>query len=167
MPDKISRREFIKKSAIGVIAGGTALSGLDTIVLPAKSALAKAARLGDDIVVKLSDEKNASLANVGGSVLLDDENILIRMSQTQFAALNLICRHKGCVVELDKTKFVCPCHGSEYELDGKVTMGPSKENLKTYETVYNSDAGTVTVKMGKREEKIEKKEEKKEDTKDK
>ena len=72
--------------------------------------------------------------------------MLIRTSQTQFSAVKTICTHKGCDVDISGDKFVCPCHGSEFLLDGKVTSGPAKTNLKTYETVYDSDKGTVTVK---------------------
>jgi len=148
MSNKISRREFIKKSAIGIVVGGTVLSSLDITELAAKSKFGKIFRNGNDIVVNLKDTKNSALANVGGCVYLDDDNILIRTSLTQFAAVNLICTHKGCTVEVNGNKFVCPCHGSEYALDGKVTEGPAKKDLKTYNAVYNPTNETVTVKMG-------------------
>ena len=129
MSDKISRRDFIKRSAAGVVIGGTALSLLDIDNLFANSTKGSLHKSGDDIIVKLSDPKNAALASVNGSVLLDDENVLIRISQTQFLAVNLICGHKGCTVELTGNKFVCPCHGSEYDINGKFTQGPTKKNL--------------------------------------
>jgi cytochrome b6-f complex iron-sulfur subunit len=148
MAGNISRRNFLKKSAFGVVAGAVVLSSIDLNKLAAASKNAAFKRSGNDVVIKLSDPKNSALAKVGGSVMLDDDNILIRMSQAQFLAVNLICRHKGCTVELQGDKFVCPCHGSEYTLEGKVTNGPSKANLKTYETTFDSDKGIVTVKMG-------------------
>lgn len=153
MAGKLSRRDFLKKSAVGVVVGAVALSSLDLSKLAAASKNAAFKRAGDDIVIKLSDPKNADLAKVGGSVLLDDDNILIRTSQSQFLAVNLICKHKGCTVELQGDKFVCPCHGSEYTIEGKVTNGPSKSNLKTWDTTFDSDKGTVTVKMGASEKK--------------
>jgi Rieske Fe-S protein len=157
MSGKISRRDFLKKSAMGVVVGGVVLSSIDIGKLAAASKQAGLIKAGDDMIVKLSDPKNADLSKVGGSVLLDDDNILIRSSQSQFLAVNLICRHKGCTVELQGDKFVCPCHGSEYSLDGKVTQGPSKANLKTWETTFDADKGIVTVKLGV-SEKPEKKE---------
>lgn len=156
MSVKISRRDFMRKSAFGVAAGTIALSGLDLAKLAAQSSHAKVIRNGDDIVVKLSDEKNKALASVGGCLLLDDDNILLRLSETQFLALNLTCKHKGCTVEYNGTKFVCPCHGSEYDRNGNVLEGPSKSNLDTYETTYDAASNTVTVKLGKKEEKKEK-----------
>jgi cytochrome b6-f complex iron-sulfur subunit len=147
MSGKISRRDFMKKSAVGVVAGTVLLSTFDLGKLLAASKKGAFRRSGDDIIVKLSDAKNSGLATVGGSVMLDDDNMLIRTSQTQYLAVNLICKHKGCTVELQGDKFVCPCHGSEYTLDGKVTTGPAKTNLRTFETIFDSDKNTVTIKM--------------------
>ncbi len=145
MSGKLSRRDFIKRSAVGVIAGGAMLSSIN-IEAFAKSSAAKAVfrKSGDDVVVKLSD--NAALTKVGGNVKVSDEIMLIRRSETEFLAVRTICSHKGCDVELEADKFVCPCHGSEYTLDGKVTQGPAKDNLKTFETIFDSDKGTVTIK---------------------
>ncbi|AUT00178.1 cytochrome B6 [Nostoc sp. CENA543] len=49
-------------------------------------------------------------------------------------AVNPTCTHKGCIVEWkDATKkFVCPCHGAEYGVDGTVQKAPATKPLKTY-----------------------------------
>src|SRR4030095_1254182 len=86
------------------------------------------------------------------NVKVNDEIMLIRKSETEFLAVKTICTHKGCDVDLEGSKFVCPCHGSEYTLEGKVTQGPSKSDLKTYETSYDADKNTVTVMMGGKKE---------------
>ena len=140
----ISRRDFIKKSAFGIIAGSAVLSAFDINKLAAKSAFGKVYDVGEDKIVKLSENKD--LANVGGNIRVTDDVMLIRTSQTQFSAVKTICTHKGCDVDLSGDKFVCPCHGSEFMLDGKLTSGPAKSNLKSYETVYDSDKGIVTIK---------------------
>lgn len=156
MGEKISRRDFIVRSAFGVAAGTVALSGIDLARLAAHSGRAKVRRFGDDVIINLADDKNKALEKVGGCVMLDDENILIRESETQLLGINLICKHKGCTVDYNGTKFVCPCHGSEYDMTGKVTEGPSKKDLTTYPTTYDAEAKTVTVKMAKQEEKKDK-----------
>jgi Rieske Fe-S protein len=147
MSDKLSRRDFIKRSALGVIAGGAALTSISFEALanaPAAKGVMKTT--ADDLVVKLSE--NASLDKVGGSVKVTDEIILIRKSESSFLAIKTICTHKGCDVELEGDKFVCPCHGSEFTLEGKVTSGPAKSDLKSFETMFDSGKGTVTIKMG-------------------
>jgi cytochrome b6-f complex iron-sulfur subunit len=146
MPDKLSRRDFIKKTALGAVIGSAAISGFNMNIFSAQSSKkAVVKKSGDDLVVKLVE--NPDLAAVGGHVSITDDIMLIRMDESKFLAVSTICRHKGCTVELEGDKFVCPCHGSEYTLQGKVTQGPSKDNLKTFETTFDSKAGTITVKI--------------------
>ena len=46
-------------------------------------------------------------------------------------ALNAICTHLGCVVpwNVAENKFMCPCHGSQYDTTGKVIRGPAPRSL--------------------------------------
>merc|ERR1711998_371345 len=54
-------------------------------------------------------------------LLLDDQK-----NMADFA-LNAVCTHLGCVVPWNKAenKFMCPCHGSQYNKEGKVVRGPA------------------------------------------
>ena len=153
MSGKLSRRDFIKRSAVGVIAGGAILSTMNVEAFAKTAAANKAVfrKSGDDLVIKLAD--NTALGKTGGSVKVNDEIMLIRKSETEFLAVKTICTHKGCDVELEGDKFVCPFHGSEFTMDGKVTQGPAKTNLKTFETIFDSDKGTVTIKTEATEKK--------------
>ncbi|MBW4629356.1 MAG: Rieske 2Fe-2S domain-containing protein [Brasilonema octagenarum HA4186-MV1] len=51
-------------------------------------------------------------------------------------AVNPTCTHMGCTVEwLNKEGiFLCPCHASEFKLDGKAQTGPATKPLSTYAT---------------------------------
>lgn len=42
-------------------------------------------------------------------------------------ALNAVCTHLGCVVPWNRSlrKYVCPCHGSQYDPTGAVLRGPA------------------------------------------
>jgi cytochrome b6-f complex iron-sulfur subunit len=46
-------------------------------------------------------------------------------------ALNAVCTHLGCVVPWSaaEKKFICPCHGSQYDATGKVVRGPAPLSL--------------------------------------
>ena len=50
-------------------------------------------------------------------------------------ALNPMCTHQGCTVELKGAENVlaCPCHGSKFGLDGAVTNGPADKPLPPFE----------------------------------
>lgn len=41
-------------------------------------------------------------------------------------ALSRICTHMGCQLDFapDEQAFICPCHGAEFSLSGKLTYGP-------------------------------------------
>mmetsp|Transcript_90365 Transcript_90365/g.255914 ORF Transcript_90365/g.255914 Transcript_90365/m.255914 type:complete len:232 (+) Transcript_90365:49-744(+) len=45
--------------------------------------------------------------------------------------INAVCTHLGCVVPWVKgsNKFICPCHGSQYDENGKVVRGPAPLSL--------------------------------------
>ena len=45
--------------------------------------------------------------------------------------LNAVCTHLGCVVPWNagENKFMCPCHGSQYNNEGKVVRGPAPRSL--------------------------------------
>jgi cytochrome b6-f complex iron-sulfur subunit len=34
--------------------------------------------------------------------------------------------HRGCQVEAADGHLVCPCHGSEYDNDGRILKGPTE-----------------------------------------
>mmetsp|Transcript_20446 Transcript_20446/g.61566 ORF Transcript_20446/g.61566 Transcript_20446/m.61566 type:complete len:220 (+) Transcript_20446:87-746(+) len=45
--------------------------------------------------------------------------------------VNAVCTHLGCVVPWNSNlnKFACPCHGSQYNFQGKVVRGPAPLSL--------------------------------------
>lgn len=42
-----------------------------------------------------------------------------------------VCTHLGCTVEwkVAQNRFVCPCHGSQYDSQGRVVHGPAAKDL--------------------------------------
>jgi cytochrome b6-f complex iron-sulfur subunit len=44
-------------------------------------------------------------------------------------ALSTVCTHLGCIVKQEGAGFACPCHGSQFKLDGAVTKGPAPKAL--------------------------------------
>jgi len=87
--------------------------------------------------------------NEKGSILNEDlEVIVVRNPETNaIVALNSVCPHKGCNVEWDEedNNLECPCHDSEFALDGKVLEGPAKEDLAVYEVKQEEDSILVKI----------------------
>ncbi|KAF3782284.1 Cytochrome b6-f complex iron-sulfur subunit [Nymphaea thermarum] len=59
--------------------------------------------------------------------------------------LNAVCTHLGCVVPWNsaENKFICPCHGSQYNNQGKVVRGPAPLSLALAHVDVNVDDGKV------------------------
>jgi menaquinol-cytochrome c reductase iron-sulfur subunit len=59
---------------------------------------------------------------------------LVRTGEDSVAAFNPACTHLGCAYHWDTTakQFECPCHGSSFSIDGKVTAGPAPRPLDRY-----------------------------------
>ncbi len=64
--------------------------------------------------------------------------------------LNAVCTHLGCVVPWNaaQNKFICPCHGSQYDRTGKVVRGPAPLSLALAHTEVSED-GFVEIKPWK------------------
>jgi Rieske Fe-S protein len=70
---------------------------------------------GEGRVVSIGDRKAA--------VFQDDDGSL--------HAVSPVCTHLGCQVEFNTAErtWDCPCHGSRYDVDGKVIHGPAVDDL--------------------------------------
>jgi menaquinol-cytochrome c reductase iron-sulfur subunit len=67
---------------------------------------------------------------------------LVKLSDKEVVAYTPQCTHLGCAYSYDdrKHEFVCPCHTSNFSLEGKVLTGPAPRPLDRY---------TVKVENGK------------------
>jgi cytochrome b6-f complex iron-sulfur subunit len=60
--------------------------------------------------------------------------------------INAVCTHLGCVVPWNaaENKFLCPCHGSQYNNQGKVVRGPAP--LVRRDRIYSSVCRSIHLK---------------------
>jgi Rieske Fe-S protein len=93
-----------------------------------------------------------ALAMIGGSVLgqpkgLADTLIVVRVDATTAVALSSVCTHLQCAVGYSMTNkdLECPCHGSRFDLTGKVTMSPATLPLKAYTATFDGMAVVIKV----------------------
>jgi cytochrome b6-f complex iron-sulfur subunit len=59
---------------------------------------------------------------------------LTRLEDGSILALYKVCPHLGCLYNWQSVehKFLCPCHGSQYELDGTYILGPAPRSLDRF-----------------------------------
>jgi cytochrome b6-f complex iron-sulfur subunit len=139
VPD-MGRRQFMNFLTFGAITG-TALGGLYPVIqyfVPASSGgagggiVAKDA-LGDDIVVsEYLTTHAAGDRSLAQGLKGDPTYVVVKDDGTiENYGINAVCTHLGCVVPWNagQNKFMCPCHGSQYDATGKVVRGPAPLSL--------------------------------------
>jgi Rieske Fe-S protein len=59
---------------------------------------------------------------------------LVRLSDGGLLALSRKCTHLGCTVLWipEEKKFICPCHASAFDMQGKVITPPARHALDPY-----------------------------------
>lgn len=72
---------------------------------------------GSSTIELISDNKE--------DIIIKEDNVVKKVSK--------VCSHMGCILSLNKDtkKLLCPCHGSEFSLNGSVLEGPARTNLDT------------------------------------
>lgn len=63
-------------------------------------------------------------------------------------AISTTCTHAGCEVRKTKSKFECPCHGSQYDLTGQVLRGPAPAALTRFPVKKKGDFLEIILKEG-------------------
>ncbi|MDJ0633201.1 MAG: cytochrome b6-f complex iron-sulfur subunit [Xenococcaceae cyanobacterium MO_188.B29] len=139
VPD-MGRRQFMNLLTFGSITG-VALGALYPVVkyfIPPSSGgagggiTAKDA-LGDDIIVsEYLTEHKAGDRSLAQGLKGDPTYVVIAEDDTiEKYGINAVCTHLGCVVpwNASENKFMCPCHGSQYDATGKKVRGPAPLSL--------------------------------------
>jgi Rieske Fe-S protein len=62
-----------------------------------------------------------------------------------YATLAAACPHRGCGVSFTGNLLICPCHYSEFALDGGLLRGPAETPLDTYAWTVDSVALRITL----------------------
>lgn len=59
---------------------------------------------------------------------------VVKLSDTEVVAYSPQCTHLGCAYHYEETKgeFICPCHTTNFAIDGRVLGGPAPRPLDRY-----------------------------------
>jgi cytochrome b6-f complex iron-sulfur subunit len=117
-----SRRDFLKLAATGLLSAA-GLLGLGGLIRFLDFQTEPPART-------IFDLGSASKYPAGSRTMLLDIPAVLFSAETGFKALSLVCTHLGCTVEQAHDGFYCPCHGSRYDVQGKVLRGPALKPLR-------------------------------------
>jgi len=140
--ENLNRREFLTAKgwlpaflgAVG-LAGAGSFVGLKPRVLPDPSEQ-----------FKIGPPQDFPLGSVR---VFDDEQVAVFRDGEGMYAISLVCTHLGCIVTYNdgEQRFDCPCHGSKFTLEGKVTKAPAPRSLDWYQ-VSTLPSGQLMVDRG-------------------
>ncbi|HKI77655.1 MAG TPA: Rieske (2Fe-2S) protein [Ignavibacteriaceae bacterium] len=156
---KISRRKFFTRAiqtatvvAIPTVFGSFLESCKNTLIGPTGSQVLQSisgSYSGGNVTVNI--DSSSPLAKTGSAavVTFQGNSILIdHPSANVFNALSSICTHQSCQItgyDSGSNEFICPCHGSMFDVNGKVTQGPANAPLTKYQTQISGSQLIVKV----------------------
>ena len=136
----IYKRDLMNKillTSVGTSCGPLLFGYLDMFAPPigksTGSGINAKDKLGNNVIAKewIKEHPYPTRSLVEG--LKGDAHYLITTKDNSLEtfALNAVCTHLGCVVPWNpsENKFMCPCHGSQYNEQGKVVRGPAPKSL--------------------------------------
>jgi len=137
----VSRRDWITyvlASLIGVFCG-LALFLIGSYLWPPRRPLEEPMRVEGWIPVAYTREvppdsaREFAYGNIPGVVIND---------RGEMRAFSLLCSHFGCVVNWlpGRKVFSCPCHGGEFNSNGKAIGGPPEDPLNQFAIDVREDS---------------------------
>ncbi len=120
----LTRRQALGAMAALCGAGALAAAG----ATPAQAANRLKVRLSQFPMLK----KVGGVANVG--VLAGRQVAVVRTGKKMYVALDRTCPHAGAIVSASGGGWMCPAHGSQFDLDGDRVGGPTPTGLRKLKT---------------------------------
>lgn len=127
----MTRRTFFEK-LVAAIYGSTALAFL----VPALAYLFPNKNFGvnsNELVDTRGDPIAPAAIHEGDFVsgMLAGKPVTVFRRAGALVAVSTVCTHFGCTVAYSRAEntFQCPCHGGEYDAEGRVIAGPPPKPL--------------------------------------
>jgi Rieske Fe-S protein len=156
---KISRREFFAKSAGAIVVVSS--SGLiSSIITSCTSPTAPTGNYSSLSIIQKTVVNNEIAIDIPSSPIVNKStralvkynnggSILVEHNPDDtYRAISGICTHQSCVVsgfDTNNDVFVCPCHGSRFDLNGNVVQGPAGSKLHQYITRVENNSLIITL----------------------
>jgi cytochrome b6-f complex iron-sulfur subunit len=94
------------------------------------------------------DAGNASALAVGDVKVVPGASVAIARDAQGVYAMTLICTHAGCDMSqqgvVTSTILQCDCHGSRFDPNGTVILGPAQSPLQHYQVIADT-SGNLTI----------------------
>lgn len=98
---------------------------------------------GKPVFIRRRTEEDIKLANsVDLSSLRDPQDDAARVKNPEWLVVIGVCTHLGCIPLPNAGDFggwFCPCHGSHYDISGRIRKGPAPYNLEVPTYTFMDD----------------------------
>ncbi len=147
----MTRKEFLQ-SAASTLAAASVIPV--SVLLEGCAAHSQTLRVAaKENRVRLSLAELPKLAEPGGYVKVYPFGfahpiVVFEQPSGEVFAISTTCTHAGCEVRKTKAKFECPCHGSQYDLAGKVIRGPAPAALTRFPVKKEGEFLEIILKEG-------------------
>jgi len=130
--EKHNRRRFLQLGAVGI--------GLSMAFLWEKLTLFSES-ISKPLVYELPFNKHKVVAFFKEFIVVNNKD-----KTTVFSSH---CTHLGCVINKEENgRMVCPCHGSQYNLEGEAVKGPAYKPLEKLTSTLSADETHIEVVQG-------------------
>lgn len=83
--------------------------------------------------------------NKNREVSFENDFLIVNKNETP-TVFSSHCTHLGCTInKMEEGRLVCPCHGSEFDLEGHALKGPAYRPLKKIEAKISSDGTQLQI----------------------
>ncbi|MFQ5472966.1 MAG: ubiquinol-cytochrome c reductase iron-sulfur subunit [Dehalococcoidia bacterium] len=140
--EPVPRRDFLGLAAVGTFLVTILVAFLGIVRLPKPAVLPESASR-----FKIGFPEDLPL---NSHHFIGKRNVWIFRDARGFYALSAICTHLGCILSEKAlhTGYKCPCHGSEFDAEGRVQSGPAPRGMDWLEVSLAAD-GRLMVDAGK------------------
>ena len=132
------RRDFLQMAAgaLGVTAVPGCAAFVATAVTPVNGE------------IRLPLRNHPQLDQPGGSLKIrptpgETTLYVLASGAGRYAVLSPTCTHLSCTVQIEGTQLRCPCHGSTFDFEGNVLVGPAMTPLGRYPAAVTADGELV------------------------
>ena len=153
VPAAPTRREFCVRTcqAVSLLTLGAVVPACGGSTTSPSSAPALPSVSGTLVNRTLTIAVNAGspLAAIGGAATVTASTgtyLVARTAQSACTTVTAVCTHEGCAVTgFANSRYVCPCHGSEFSTSGAVVLGPASSALRQFPTTFDNTVVTISV----------------------
>jgi cytochrome b6-f complex iron-sulfur subunit len=97
--------------------------------------------------IKMNNEADAVFipADLPEGIIFFDKVVVVKQND-KLKIFSTSCTHLGCrIKKAEEGKFICPCHGSEFNIKGEAIKGPASKPLKLLSYKFTSDKKQIKI----------------------